>query len=144
MQISQNVHFQVNLQVDHRWLLTLICDLLTAWTYEDSHIISINQIWFQSTFREGPFSHFQPYNLTSDDLWLWYMTFDHMHIWRFPYNINKPSLVPIVLQRFQWGNSHIFSLSYNLNSDDPLTLICNLWPHQPMQVPMLHLWPNFG
>ena len=37
------------------------------------------------------------YNLTSDDLWPWYMTFDHMNIWRFPYYINKPSLVPIQL-----------------------------------------------
>ena len=26
----------------------------------------------------------------------------------------------------------------------PLTLICDLWPHQQIRVPMLHLWPNFG
>ena len=67
------------------------------------------------------------YNLTSDELWPWYpwspwyMTFDRMNIWRFPYYINKPSLVPIGLQFFKWGHFHIFSLSYNLTSDD-------LWP----------------
>ena len=33
MQVSPNLHFQVILQVDLRWPLTLICDLLTTWTY---------------------------------------------------------------------------------------------------------------
>ena len=41
-----------------------------------------------------------------------------MNIWRFPYYINKPSLVPIALQLFKWGHFSIFSLSYNLTSDD--------------------------
>ena len=36
-----------------------------------------------------------------------------------------------------------FSLSYNLTSDD-LWPWYDLWPHQRMRVPMLHLWPNFG
>ena len=49
------------------------------------------------------------------------MTFDRMNIWRFPYYINKASLVQIRLQLFKWGHFHIFSLSYNLTSDD-------LWP----------------
>ena len=44
-----------------------------------------------------------------------------MNIWKFPYFINKPSLVPIGIQLFKWGHFHIFSLSYNLTSDD-------LWP----------------
>ena len=60
-------------------------------------------------------------NLTSDDLWTWYLTFDCMNIWRFPYYINKPSLVQIGLQLFKWDHFHIFSLLYNLTSDD-------LWP----------------
>ena len=77
------------------------------------------------------------YNLTSDDLWPWYMTFDCMNIWVFTYLINTPSLVQIGLQLCKWGNFHIFSLSYNLTSDD-------LWPHQQMRVPMLNLWPNCG
>ena len=51
MQISPNLHFQVILQADLRWPLTLICDLLIAWTYEGSHIISINQVWLQSDFN---------------------------------------------------------------------------------------------
>ena len=52
------------------------------------------------------------------------MTLAHdlcMNIWRFTYYINKPSLVQIGLQLFKWGHFHIFSLSYNLTSDD-------LWP----------------
>ena len=146
---------------------------LTSWTYEGSHITSINQVWFQSDFmfsnetnlklsalqldlrwpltlyvtselmniwrfphlnkpslapigikpfKWGEFYIFSPsYNLTSDDLWPWLMTLDHPNIWRVPYYINKPSLVPIKLQLFQWGHFHIFNLSYNLTSDD-------LWP----------------
>ena len=45
------------------------------------------------------------------------MTSDCMNIWRFTY-INKPSLIQIGLQLFKWGHFHIFSLSYNLISDD--------------------------
>ena len=44
-----------------------------------------------------------------------------MNIQRVPYCINKLSLVPICLQLFKWGHFHIFSLSYNLTSND-------LWP----------------
>ena len=76
---------------------------------------SLVQIGLQ-LFKWGHYHIFSlSYNLTSDDIWPWYMTFDHMNIWRFPYYINKPSLVPIGLQLFKWGNFHIFS------SDD-------LWP----------------
>ena len=82
---------------------------------------SLVQIGLQ-LFKWGYFHIFsQSYNLTSDDLWPWYMTFDCMNIWRFTYFINKSSLVPIGLQLFKWGHFLIFSPSYNLNSDD-------LWP----------------
>ena len=77
--------------------MTLICDLLTAGTYEGSHKFGSNRI------------------STS------YMTFDHMTIWKFLCYINKPSLVPIGLQFFNWDQFYIFSLSYNLTSYD-------LWP----------------
>ena len=88
-------------------------------------------------FKWGEFYILSPsYNLTSDDLWPWYMTFDHMNIQSVPYFINTPSLVSIGLQLFKWSHFHIFSLSYNLTSDD-------LWPHQRMRGPRLHLWPNF-
>ena len=140
MQISPNLHFQVILQVDLRWPLTLVCDLLTTWRYEGSHIInkpSLVQIGLQ-LFIWGYFHIFSlSYNLTSDDLWPWYITFDRMNTWRFPYYINKPSLVPIKLELFKWGHFHSFSLSYNLTSDD-------LWPHQQIRFPMMHLWPNCG
>ena len=59
-----------------------------------------------------------------------------MNIWRFPYFINKPSLVHIRLQLFKWDHFHIFSLSYNLTSD-------NLWPHEHMKVPILYQWAKF-
>ena len=95
---------------------------LTASTYEGFHIISINQVWFKSDFNFSNEAIFTlSYNLTSDDFWPWYMTFDCMNIWRFTYFFNKPSLVQIGLQLFKWGHFHIFSLSYNLISD-------NLWP----------------
>ena len=42
-----NLHFQVILQLDLWWYSTLICDLLTAWTYESSQVIPINEIWFK-------------------------------------------------------------------------------------------------
>ena len=54
MQICPNLHFQVILQVKFRWPFT-------TWTYEGSHIISINQVGSNrtSTFQMRPFSHFQ-------------------------------------------------------------------------------------
>ena len=69
---------------------------LTAWPYESSHIIPINQVWFQSDFN--------------------------------------------------FSNEATFTFSPILQLDRRLllTLICDLWPHQHMRVPMLHLWPNFG
>ena len=95
---------------------------LTSWTCQGSYIISINQIWFQSDFqllKWGEFYILNPsYNLTSDDLWPWYMTFDHMNIQRVPYCINILSLVPILLQLFKWVHFYIFNLSCNLTSDD--------------------------
>ena len=108
---------------------------------------SLVQIWFQ-LFKWDHFHIFSlPYNLTSDDLWPWFMTFDQMNIWRFPYYINKPSLVPIGLQLFKWCHFYIFYLHFYILQLDlrwPLILICDLWPYQQMRVPMLHLWPNFG
>ena len=116
MQISPHLHFQVILQVDLRWPLTLLCDL---WPHERMKV-SI-KIGLQ-LFKWGHFHIFSlSFNLTSDDLWPWYMTFDCMNIWRFTYYINNPSLVQIGLQLFKWGHFHIFSLFFNLTSND-------LWP----------------
>ena len=70
-------------------------------------------------FKWGEFYILSPsYNLTFDDFWPWYMTYDRMNIQRVPYCINKPSSVPIRLQCFKWGHFHIFSPSYNLTSDN--------------------------
>ena len=93
---------------------------LTSWSCKGSYIISINQGWFQLDLNFS--NEVSPsYNLTSDDLWPWYMTFDCMNSHGVPYCINKPSLVPTGLQFFKWGHFHICSVSYNLTSDD-------LWP----------------
>ena len=124
MQISQNLHFQVILQVDLRWPVTFICDLWPHNIRRFPYYInkpSLVQIGLQ-LFKRGHFHSFSlSYNLTSDNLWPWLMTFDCMNIWRFTYYINKPSLAQNGLQLFKWGHFHIFSLSYYLTSDD-------LWP----------------
>ena len=94
--------------------------------------LSLVQIGLQ-LFKWGHFHIFSlSYNLNSDDLWPWYMTFDCMNIWRFAYYINKPSLVQIGLQLFKWGHFHIVSLSYNLTSDD-------LWPWY-MNFDLINKW----
>ena len=64
------------------------------------------------------------------DLDLW--PFDRMNIWRFPYHINESSLVQIGLQLCKWGHFYIFSLSYNLTSDD-------LWPWY-MTLNRINIW----
>ena len=101
-------------------------DSMNIWRFPD-YIPSLVPIGLQ-LLKWGHFHIFSlSYNLTSDDLWPWYMTFDYMNIWRLWYYINKPSLVPIRLPTFQMRPLHIFSLSYNLTSDD-------LWP-------WYDLWP---
>ena len=63
--------------------------------------------------------HFPP-NLTSDDLWPWYMTFDLINIQRNPYCIFDPSLVVIGLQLFKGDpNNENKHFPPNLTSDDP-------------------------
>ena len=103
MQISPNLHFQVTLQVDLKWPLTLICDLLTTWTFEGS-ILSINQVWFQSDFQLFKWGHFHIfslfYNLTSDDLWPLFVTFDLINKWGFPCCIYGPTLA--VIHQSMW------------------------------------------
>ena len=165
---------------------------------------SFEVTWFLLVIKYAEWVKFHifrlSYQLTSHQLWPSFVTFNLIHMWRFLHNINKPSLVPITLQLFKWGEFYILSPSYNVTSNDiwpcymtfdcmniqkvpyfinthivsinqdwfqsdfdfsnetlsdfqpilqldlrwPLTLICVLWPHQQIRVPMLHLWPNFG
>ena len=44
-------HFQPILQLDLTWPLNFGIWPLTPWTYEGSHILSMNQVWFQSDFN---------------------------------------------------------------------------------------------
>ena len=140
-------HFHIfslsyNLTSDDLWSWYMTFDCMNIWRFP----YYINKPSFvqirHQLFKWGHFHIFSlSYNLTSDDLWPWYMTFDHMNIWRFPYYINKPSLDQIRHQLFKWGHFHIFSLSYNLTSDDLwswyMTFDCmNIWrfPHYINQV----------
>ena len=125
----------------------LDCDFLTTWTYESFHIISINQVWFKSDFNfsnEAIFT-FSAYLTTWPQ-----MTFD-CGIWPLTaWTYEGSNIISI--------NQVWFQSDFNLSSEAaftfwaylkldlrwPLTLICNLWPHQQMTVPILHLWPNFG
>ena len=88
------------------------------------------------------------------DLDLW--PFDHMNIWRFPYYINKPSLVPVGLQLFIWGN---FTFSAYLTTWPYMAFDLDMWPfdlinkwvfpcyiHKPSLVPIglqLFNWGQF-
>ena len=72
---------------------------LTAWTYDGSHVMSINQVWFQLRLQLFKWGHFHilslSYNLTSDDLWPWYVTFDLINKCGFPCCIYDPALFEI-------------------------------------------------
>ena len=74
---------------------------LTTRTYEGFHILSINQVWFKSDFQLFKWGHFHIfslfYNVTSDDLWPWYiyMTLDLISKWGFPCCIYDPTLIEI-------------------------------------------------
>ena len=87
----------------------------TAWTYEGSHIISINQVWFKLNFQLFKWDHFYifslSYNLTSDDLWPWCMTFDLINKWGFPCCIYDPSLV--VIHQSMWKIEQMLTLFHN-------------------------------
>ena len=67
LQISKILHFQAILQLDLRWTLTLVCDLwpckhMNLKMFEGSHVVSIEQVWFQLNFNFSirPILHFQP------------------------------------------------------------------------------------
>ena len=75
--------------------------------------------------------HFSP-NLTSENPWSWYMTFDLINIQMNPYFIFDPGLVPIWLQLFkenQMIKTNIFHLSRPQMTLDLCTWIwpLNIW-----------------
>ena len=111
MQIRLNLHFQVISQVELRWPLTLICDLRPH-KHEGFHIISINQVWFKSNFQLFKWGHFHifslSYNLTSDDLWPWYMTFAWTYEGSHIISINQVWFKSD-FQLFKCDHFHIFS-----------------------------------
>ena len=102
----------------------------SRWTYEDSHIISINQVWFQSDFNfsnEAIFT-FSVYLTTWPQ-----MTFD-LGIWPFTtWTYEGSHIISIHQVRFQsnfqlfkWGHFHIFSLT--------------VWPND-LRWPLTLMWP---
>ena len=79
------------------------------------------------------------YNLTSDDLWPWYMTFDHTNIQRVPYCINK-------VTDLNFSNEATFTFSAYLTTWPQMALDLDMWPltSSTNEGSMLHQWPNFG
>ena len=146
MQISPNLHFQVILQVDLRWPLTLICDLLTAWTYEGSHIISINQVWFKSDFNfsNAVIFTFSVYLTTwpqiTFDLGIWPLT-----TWTYA-SSHMTSINQVWFQSdFNFPNEAILTFSAYPTTWPQMTFDQDMWPMTSlkMRVPILHLWSNF-
>ena len=95
-------HFQPILQLDLKWPLTLVHDL---WLHDHMMVQilykyyinkpSLVQIGLQ-LFKWGHFHIFNlSYNLTANDLWPWYMTFDLINKWGFPCCIYDPTLAEI-------------------------------------------------
>ena len=98
-----------------------------------------------STSQMRPFSHIQPI-LQLDLRWPLTLVND--------LQLHEGMKVPILYQQTKFGSnwtstfqmrpfSH-FQPILQLDLGWPLTLICDLWPHQQMRDPMLHLWLNFG
>ena len=143
--MSQILHFQAILQIDLTWPLTFICDLWPHGEVKGSYITSINQVWFQS---DSNFS-----NEVNFTFW------DHLTTWplmTFVYDLwpHEHTKGPILCQYTKFGSNRTstfqmrpishFQPIFQLDLRWPLTLICDLWPHQQMRVSVLHLWPNFG
>ena len=98
MKMNQIWHFWAILQIDLTWPLTFICDF---WPHEHVKVLhyinkpSLIPIRLQ-LFKWGEFYILSPsYNLNSDDLWPWYVTFDLINQWGFPCCIYDPTLVAI-------------------------------------------------
>ena len=72
----------------------------------------------------------QSYNLTSVDLWPWYVTFDFMNLRRLPCYIHKP-IGSKWTSTFQMRLIYILNLPCNMTLEDP-----DIWP--------LTLWNNEG
>ena len=126
MQISPNLHFQVSYKLtsDDLWPWFVTFGRMNIWRFP--YYIN-TPIWFKSDFyfsNETIFT-FLAYLTTwpQDALWPWYMTSDWMNIWRFPYYINKPSLVLIGPQLIKFVLNAVF-FQRTLVS---LNLLCQKW-----------------
>ena len=92
---------------------------LTSSTNYSSHVISINQVWFKSDFKLfnwGQFCIFSlSYNLTSYDLWPWYVNFDLIKKWGFPCCTYDSNLVEIhqSMQKLQANVNPFFTTENN-------------------------------
>ena len=90
--------------------------------------------WTSNFQKNIEILHFPP-NLTSDDSWPWYMTFDLINVQRNPHCIFDPSLVPIELQLFQEDpNNENQRFQPNLTSDVP-------WPWY-VTFDLINIWRN--
>ena len=126
-QIRLFSHFQPILQLDLRWPLTLLHYL---WLHEHMkvHILyykpSLVRFRLQ-LFKWGHFHIFSlSYNLTSDDLWPCYITFDCMNIWRFTYYIIHQVWFN---SDFNFSNEGIFTFSAYLTTWPQMTFDLDIW-----------------
>ena len=106
----------------------------------------IYQVWFQLDFK------FSKVNFTFlAILTTWPLMTFNLGIWPLTTWTYKGSHIVSInqdwfhsdFQLFKWCHSH-FQPILQLDLRWPFILICDIWPHQQMRVPMLHLWPNFG
>ena len=120
-----NCHPKSN-DVGHRYTVVLVFPDCTQMNrVEDSHNIIMVQIGLQ-LFKWGHFQIFSlSYNLTSDDLWPRYMTFDCMNIWRFTYYINNQVWFK---SDFNFSNEAIFKFSAYLTTWPQMTFDLDIWP----------------
>ena len=134
--MSPNLQFQIILQLDLRWALTLICDLLTAWTYKGFHIIWINQVWFKSDFNfsNEAICTFSAYLTTWPQ-----MTFDlgicPLTTWSYEESHGPSHIISININKvwvqsdFNFSNEATFSLfSAYLTTWPHMTFDFDMWP----------------
>ena len=111
MQISPNSHFQVILQLNLRWPLTLICNLLTTWTYEGSQFGSNQTLTFHCEAIFTCSVYLTTWPQMTFDLCIWLLT-----AWTY----EGSHIIAINQVRFQsdfnFSNKTTFTFSANLTT----------------------------
>ena len=104
----------------------MIFDLINKWSFP-CYICKSSLVLIQiRLFNWCRFCIFRlPYNMTSNELWSCYVTFDLINKSSLPLYICKPGLVSIALQLFNWGQLYIFS---QFRYWSQMTFDIGMWP----------------